>query len=350
MQTARRAALVTAVLTVVSAATVGVAGATAACQAGVVGKPVVVVRPPNRQPLVLLLEDRIELGRECDGLIVPDPRMSRRHVALEPFPDGSVRVTDLGSSNGTLVDGTVISGPLTVAPGGVIQAGATDIEVGRVAGPNRLVTELSAPTPAAFSAPTSIESMVSEVSVDLRREQVGLQDEPGTLTVVFTDIEKSTDLAVSLGDAAWYGVLREHQRLVGAQSAINGGRIVQSLGDGFMLCFRSARQALLFSIGLQRDLERQHVEAPDFAVRVRVGLHTGEVLVDDGGDLIGRHVVVAARIADLADGGEILASALVKQIAEPRGDIAFVDPREVELKGIGGTEIVYGVDWQSFAS
>ena len=90
---------------------------------------------------------------------------------------------------------------------------------------------------------------------------------------------------------------------------------------------------------MQRDLERQHVEAPELAVRVRVGLHTGEVLVDDGGDLIGRHVVVAARIADLADGGEILGSSLVKQIAEPRGDIAFVDPREVALKGIGGTEI-----------
>jgi class 3 adenylate cyclase len=316
----------------------------------VVGKPIVVVRPPNRQPLVLLLEERVEVGRDCDGLIVPDSRMSRRHVALEPGPDGSVLVTDLGSSNGTLVDGTAISGPSTVPPGGLIQAGATDIEVGRAAGADRLLTELSVPTPPAFSAPTSIESVASEVSADLRPERMGVRDEPGTLTVVFTDIEKSTDLAVSLGDAVWFGVLREHQRLVGAQAEANGGRIVQSMGDGFMLCFRSARQALLFAIGLQCDLERQHVEEPDLAVRVRVGLHVGEVMVDDTGDLIGRHVVVAARIADLADGGEILASALVKQIAEPRGDIAFVDPREVALKGIGGAETVYRVDWQSFAS
>jgi class 3 adenylate cyclase len=314
-----------------------------------VGAPIVVVRPPNRQPLVLLLEDRVEVGRECDGLIVPDSRMSRRHVALEPLPDGSVRVTDLGSSNGTLVDGAPISGPLVVAPGGLIHAGDTDMEVGRVAAADRLLTELSAPTPGPFSAPTSIETMASEVSQDLRPERVGVHDEPGTLTVVFTDIEKSTDLAVSLGDTAWFGVLREHQRIVGLQAERNAGRIVQSLGDGFMLCFRSARQALLFSIGLQRDLERQHLEEPELAVRVRVGLHTGEVLVDDGGDLIGRHVVVAARIADLADGGEILGSSLVKQIAEPRGDIAFVDPREVALKGIGGTEMVYRVDWQAFS-
>jgi len=312
------------------------------------GTPVVVVRPPNRQPLVLLLEERVEVGRECDGLIVPDSRMSRRHVALEPVTDGSVRVSDLGSSNGTLVDGTVIAGPCVVAPGGVIRVGDTDLEVGRVAATDHLLTEIVSPTPGPFSAPTSIESMASEVSQDLRPERVGVHDEPGTLTVVFTDIEKSTDLAVSLGDAVWFDVLREHQRLVGVQADRNVGRIVQSLGDGFMLCFRSARQALLFSIGLQRDLERQHTEAPELAVRVRVGLHTGEVLVDDGGDLIGRHVVVAARIADLADGGEILGSSLVKQIAEPRGDIAFVDPREVALKGIGGTEVVYRVDWQAF--
>jgi class 3 adenylate cyclase len=315
-----------------------------------VATPVVVVRPLNRQPLVLQLEDRVEVGRECDGLIVPDSRMSRRHVALDPLPDGSVRVTDLGSSNGTLVDGAAITAPVVVAPGGLIRVGDTDLEIGRVAAPDRLLTEISGPATGPFSQPTSIESMASEVSQDLRPERVGVHDEPGTLTVVFTDIEKSTALAVSLGDAVWYGVLQEHQKLVGAQAEKYAGRIVQSLGDGFMLCFRSARQALLFSIGLQRDLERQHLETPELAVRVRVGLHTGEVLVDDGGDLIGRHVVVAARIADLADGGEILGSSLVKQIAEPRGDIAFVDPREVALKGIGGTEVVYRVDWQAFPS
>ena len=83
-------------------------------------------------------------------------------------------------------------------------------------------------------------------------------------------------------------------------------------------------------------------------MRVRVGLHTGEVLVDDLGDLIGQHVVVAARIANLASGGQILVSSLVQQIAEPRGDLTFVAPREVELKGIKGTHLVYEVDWRAF--
>ena len=75
-------------------------------------------------------------------------------------------------------------------------------------------------------------------------------------------------------------------------------------------------------------------------------MHTGEVVVDDGGDLFGKHVVVAARIGALAEGGEILVSSLVRQIAEPRGDITFVSPRDVELRGISGIETVWTVDWR----
>jgi class 3 adenylate cyclase len=117
-----------------------------------------------------------------------------------------------------------------------------------------------------------------------------------------------------------------------------------------MLCFRSARQALLFAVGLQQDLEARAHQAPDRAISVRIGMHTGEVLVDDVGDLIGQHVVIAARIGSLASGGEILVSSLVQQIAQPRGDLRFVAPREVELKGINGTHTVYAVDWQAFGS
>ncbi len=80
-----------------------------------------------------------------------------------------------------------------------------------------------------------------------------------------------------------------------------------------------------------------------------MGLHTGEVLVDNDGDLFGKHVVVASRIGALAAGGEILVSSLVRQIAEPRGDLAFVEPRVVELQGISDLETVWSIDWRAFA-
>ena len=311
--------------------------------------PIVVVRPPNRQRLVLLLEARIELGRECDGLLISDTRMSRRHVALEPAEDGSVLVTDLHSSNGTIVDGTPLSNPLRVPTGGVVWAGDTQITIGAMADAERATTETSSPGSTDTTPQSSIEAVAEEVSGHLRPELIGVGDEPGTLTVVFTDIEGSTGMAVLLGDEVWFDRLNQHQSLVTAHSVANGGRIVKGQGDGFMLCFRSARQGLLFAIGLERDLElaASRSEPP---MRVRVGLHTGEVMVTDGGDLIGRHVVVAARIANLAVGGEILASSLVKQIAEPRGDVRFIEPRQAELKGIEGSETVYGVDWRSFGT
>ena len=68
-------------------------------------------------------------------------------------------------------------------------------------------------------------------------------------------------------------------------------------------------------------------------LRVRIGLHTGEVLVDDGGDLFGKHVVVAARIGASPQGGEILVSSLVQQIAEPRGDLVLHSPARSSPEG-----------------
>ena len=77
-------------------------------------------------------------------------------------------------------------------------------------------------------------------------------------------------------------------------------------------------------------------------------MHTGEVVVDEAGDLFGKHVVVAARIGALALGAEILVSSLVRQIAEARGDITFHSPRQVELRGLEGVETVWTVDWRTY--
>ncbi len=81
-------------------------------------------------------------------------------------------------------------------------------------------------------------------------------DEPGTLTVVFGDIESSTALAIALGDSAWLDLLRRHDALVRAHVNAHGGRIVKHQGDGYMLCFRSAHSAIFCAIGIQRDLAR----------------------------------------------------------------------------------------------
>jgi len=58
--------------------------------------------------------------------------------------------------------------------------------------------------------------------------------------------------------------------------------------------------------------------------------------------------VIAARIGALAEGGEILVSSLVRQIVEPRGDLSFLESRDVQLRGIGGQETVSSLDWRAF--
>jgi len=309
----------------------------------------VTVRTPNRQALTVVIDKRLEMGREADGIIVVDPRVSRRHVALEPGARNTVLVTDLGSVNGTTVDGVPVLEPTEAAMGSIVRVGDTRIEIGDVGGPEPSAgyTEIVS---GAGTTHSSIGVIADDAVDDLHAHVLELDDEPGTLTVVFSDIESSTELAVMLGDAVWFDVLQRHGRLVDAHVQAHRGRIVKHRGDGYMLCFRSARSALRSAIGLQRDLSETAWCPPGQELRVRIGMHTGEVVVDDTGDLFGKHVVVAARIGDLAHGAEILVSSLVRELAEPRGDISFHSPRVVELRGIGRTETVWSVDWHGHGS
>ena len=78
---------------------------------------------------------------------------------------------------------------------------------------------------------------------------------------------------------------------------------------------------------------------------MRIGVHTGPAL-EKGGDLFGRNVALAARVADQARGGEILVTAEVGEVAADAGELAFTDPREVELKGLPGRYTLIPVGWQ----
>ena len=332
----------------------------------------ITLRTPNRRALTVLVDAPLVVGRDCDGLILADQRVSRRHTGFEPSGD-KIQVTDLGSSNGTSVNGAVIAGPTLAGPGDLISIGNTLISVqartegdGPISG---LTTELT--PPAGTSMKTSIELVAEAVEQDDPRsmigaEVVGAEDEPGTLTVLFSDIESSTELAVAMGDAKWFELLGQHHELVATHVDAHQGRIVKNQGDGYMLCFRSARQALLTAIGIQRDLSRlstslltsnsgnkSETGSPGGTdtgneLRVRIGVHTGEVMMQDDGDLFGKHVIVAARIGALAAGGQILVSNLVKQIAEPRGDITFGPATETVLKGIEGLSVIHEVSWTAY--
>lgn len=301
--------------------------------------PCVVVREPGRVLLHLLVIEPLEIGRDCAGLLITDPGVSRRHLLLRPEGD-SVMVADLGSTNGTTIDGAAISGtPCRLGLDQVIRLGATTIELlDRVSSVRDVAATGVRP---ADPRATSIDLVADAVQGDRPLLPVARN---GTVTIVFSDIEGSTARAVELGDDAWMKVLHIHNSIMRRQVERHGGTEVKSQGDGFMLAFSSARAAIDAMVEAQRALLAWAASHPSTAVRVRIGIHTGEAIRSHD-DLHGRHVVIAARVAGQATGGEILVSSLVREIVDTRGDLRFGAERDVSLKGLTGSWRVSPLIW-----
>ncbi len=303
--------------------------------------PVVEIRPPARRPIRVVLDDWLDLGRDCDGLLLLDPGVSRRHARLE-VDGGRVWVRDLGSKNGTMVNGGLVTERTPLEVGDRVLLGATELG---------LVEEVELAR--ADRAP-QVDDVGATVAVVSRRDLpvatpgAGPPDgaDGDTITIVFSDIESSTEQALRLGDGRWFDLLAIHNSIVRNNLVRHGGREIKAQGDGFMLTFTSARRALNFAIEVQQALARWSGQHPEEQVRIRIGMHTGEALVSPNGDLFGKHVIVAARIANLARGGEILVSSLVVEIASNRSDLEFGEGRPVELKGIDGTYTVHPLVWR----
>lgn len=167
----------------------------------------------------------------------------------------------------------------------------------------------------------------------------------GTLTILFSDIEDSTALNEQLGDKSWLKILGAHDQIVRECAGRHGGNVVKSQGDGFMIAFASPEGAIRSAIEIQRALASGPRRLRGTPISVRIGVHTGPAL-EKGGDLFGRNVALAARVADQACGGEILVTDEVSKAAGEADDLVFADPHEVELKGLPGSHTLVAVGWQ----
>jgi class 3 adenylate cyclase len=174
------------------------------------------------------------------------------------------------------------------------------------------------------------------------REALDRRSGPATArkTFMFTDIVGSTSLAEAIGDRAWERLLRWHDDMLRGQVAAGGGEIVNSTGDGYFAAFESAPSAVRCAISIQQALA-DHGSTTGFAPAVRIGIHTAEAN-RRGNDYSGKGVHVAARVAALADGGEILAT--TETLAEA-GDVAVKDPRSAAVKGVREPVSFAQVEW-----
>lgn len=164
----------------------------------------------------------------------------------------------------------------------------------------------------------------------------------GITTIMFTDIADSSALAAAMGDARWTARVAAHfeeaRQLIGAHD----GRLVKSLGDGTMSCFFSASAAMAVARALQRSAAADTAEP---RLRLRVGLHTGEVQQKTD-DFFGTVVNKAARIAATSGPGEIRVSDTARLMVGADGGFTFADPLNVVLRGLDGEHLVYRLEWQ----
>jgi class 3 adenylate cyclase len=159
-------------------------------------------------------------------------------------------------------------------------------------------------------------------------------------TFMFTDIVGSTNLAEALGNEPWERLLRWHDEVLRDLIRKGGGEVVNSTGDGFFAAFDGARQGIDCAVSIQRALA-EHRRSSGFALSVRIGLHAAEAN-RRGDDYSGMGVHLAARVAALAAGEEIVASA--DTLAEA-GEIAASEPREATVKGVTAPIKVVSISW-----
>jgi predicted ATPase/class 3 adenylate cyclase len=167
----------------------------------------------------------------------------------------------------------------------------------------------------------------------------------GTFTILFTDLEGSTDLRVRVGDAVANAVINLHDDLVRSRLEIAGAVETKSLGDGFMALFTSANQAIQTAVSIQRAIEEHNRNNPEMAISVRMGLNSGDV-TQTAGDAQGTAVHAASRIADKAQGGQILVSQVVQDLAGTLGETRIVDRGLFWLKGFPDRWRLFEVLWR----
>ena len=147
-----------------------------------------------------------------------------------------------------------------------------------------------------------------------------------------------------LGDRAWVRLLGVHDRVVRRQVDKHDGKVVKTQGDGFMVAFADPVAATRCAVGMQRSLDKGR-RMGKAEILVRVGIHHGSVVHREN-DIFGRNVALAARVAALADGGEILVSEPVADAVTGFDDVLVGPRRAVELKGLAGEHLVAAVDWR----
>ncbi len=168
-----------------------------------------------------------------------------------------------------------------------------------------------------------------------------------TATILVTDLVGSTALRGEVGEDRAETLRRAHDRALVEAAQANGGTVVKGLGDGVLVMFAGAAEAVAAGVAMQRavDLLARSERLP---LTIRVGVSAGDVTLEDG-DCFGAPVVEASRLCAAADGGQVLVAEVVRVLARGRGGHEMTPIGELELKGLAEPVPTFDVAWEPAA-
>ncbi len=250
------------------------------------------------------------VGRGADNtIVVQHVQDSRHHVRIAHDGTGWT-VEDLGTKNGTLRNRRLLVGAERL------------VEGDEFALPELVLT---------FRA--SDETM----TVAIRAGGVS-----ATTSFLFADLRDSTRFAGTHGDAAASEVIADYRRIVRAQIARAGGREMTTEGDGFFIVFDSAKRAVECAVAIQRAAAERTRDRPDRPIRVGIGIHAGEPVIQER-NYVGLAVNIAARLAQNARAGEILLSDVMRALVKASDVPTMVKRDRISLKGIDEPPDIYAI-------
>ncbi len=254
----------------------------------------------------------ITIGRAPDSdIAIMNAQISRHHATIWQA-GGHWWVEDQRTKNGTLLNGRSLAEPAELSEG----------------------DEIALP---GFALTFHIADETMTIAFDAER---GAGRPAATKTFLFADLRDYTSFVERHGDSAAGALVATYRRLVRAEIARSEGVEVKTEGDSFFVVFDSARRAVDCAVGIVRAAERHADRNPEQPVRVGVGVHAGEPLVQEN-DYVGSAVNLAARLAQNARSGEVLVTDVVRGLLRTSGLPAMEAREGLVLKGIDDPPRIY---------
>ncbi|MHB8631453.1 MAG: AAA family ATPase, partial [Candidatus Limnocylindria bacterium] len=170
-----------------------------------------------------------------------------------------------------------------------------------------------------------------------------------TRTFLFSDLRDYTRFIETHGDAAAATLIADYRRIVRAQIAKHEGAEVKTEGDSFYVVFTTTGAAVSCAAAVLREADRYSRERSDRPMRIGVGIHAGEPVPHEG-QFVGTAVIVAARLAQNAQAGELLVTEVVRALLPRSLSFPMEERTGLSLKGLDAPPRIFAVDWRPRAA